>query len=265
MTDEQIKSLMSLFKMENKLKPRKKLEMAIELGVRGKWHYRIRHLPLFAATFAFSLDLGILGGRPGASTHLPLLAATFTFSQSLGILGGRPGASTYLIGVQEDKVFYLDPHEVQQEVSVNKFLDQEVTVESLEEFKSEIGVIGFGPFDLFLAKTMIKQGHLISEASRSDHSAIAGNLGVYFIRQMEEFLGLEHDVILICTSIMSVSKVVNSIPFHYLKRPTLFADVLSVKEHPRQILLQEFPEDSDLGVHASYVWTRKWERRVERS
>lgn len=46
--------------------------------------------------------------------YLPLLAATFTFPQSLGILGGRPGASTYLVGVQDDKVFYLDPHEVQQ-------------------------------------------------------------------------------------------------------------------------------------------------------
>lgn len=46
--------------------------------------------------------------------YLPLLAATFTFPQSLGILGGRPGASTYIIGVQDDKAFYLDPHEVQQ-------------------------------------------------------------------------------------------------------------------------------------------------------
>nr|GEW93570.1 bifunctional chorismate mutase/prephenate dehydrogenase T-protein [Tanacetum cinerariifolium] len=85
---------------------------------------------------------------------------------------------------------------------------------------------------------MIKQGHLISATSRSYHYAIAGNLGVHFIRHMEEFLGLEHDVILICTSIMSLSEVVKSIPFHCLKRPTLFADVLSIKEHPRQILLQ---------------------------
>ncbi|KAI3696291.1 hypothetical protein L1987_79303 [Smallanthus sonchifolius] len=52
--------------------------------------------------------------------YLPLLAATFTFPQSLGILGGRPGASTYLVGVQDDKVFYLDPHEVQQAVNISK-------------------------------------------------------------------------------------------------------------------------------------------------
>ncbi|KAK9063671.1 hypothetical protein SSX86_017542 [Deinandra increscens subsp. villosa] len=52
--------------------------------------------------------------------YLPFLAATFTFPQSLGILGGRPGASTYLIGVQDDKVFYLDPHDVQQTVNISK-------------------------------------------------------------------------------------------------------------------------------------------------
>ncbi|KAI7728619.1 hypothetical protein M8C21_028658 [Ambrosia artemisiifolia] len=52
--------------------------------------------------------------------YLPTLVATFTFPQSLGILGGRPGASTYLIGVQDDKVFYLDPHDVQQAVNISK-------------------------------------------------------------------------------------------------------------------------------------------------
>lgn len=46
--------------------------------------------------------------------YLPLLCATFKFPQSLGILGGRPGASTYIVGVQDEKAFYLDPHEVQQ-------------------------------------------------------------------------------------------------------------------------------------------------------
>ncbi|MFS8012928.1 putative arogenate dehydrogenase (NADP(+)) [Helianthus anomalus] len=106
-----------------------------------------------------------------------------------------------------------------------------------------IGIIGFGPFSQFLTKTMIKQGHIVRATSRSDYSA---HLGANFFRDMEEFMGVEHDVIMICTSILSVSEVVKSIPFHCLKKPTLFADVLSVKEHPRQILLQEVPEDSDV-------------------
>ncbi|XP_023732037.1 arogenate dehydrogenase 1, chloroplastic [Lactuca sativa] len=107
----------------------------------------------------------------------------------------------------------------------------------------KIGIIGFGTFAQFLAKTMIKQGHLIRATSRSDYS---GFPSVHFFRDMEEFMGLEHDVILICTSIVSVSQVVKSIPFHRLKKPLLFADVLSVKEHPRKLLLQEAPQDSDL-------------------
>lgn len=45
--------------------------------------------------------------------YVPALRATFTFPQSLGIMGGRPGASTYIVGVQDEKAFYLDPHEVQ--------------------------------------------------------------------------------------------------------------------------------------------------------
>ncbi|VVB03319.1 unnamed protein product [Arabis nemorensis] len=52
--------------------------------------------------------------------YIPSLIATFAFPQSLGILGGKPGASTYIVGVQEDKGFYLDPHDVQQVVTVNK-------------------------------------------------------------------------------------------------------------------------------------------------
>ncbi|XP_061359700.1 cysteine protease ATG4-like isoform X2 [Gastrolobium bilobum] len=51
--------------------------------------------------------------------YIPLLQSTFKFSQSLGILGGKPGASTYIIGVQNEKAFYLDPHDVQPVVNIN--------------------------------------------------------------------------------------------------------------------------------------------------
>ncbi|XP_058110611.1 cysteine protease ATG4B-like isoform X2 [Magnolia sinica] len=50
--------------------------------------------------------------------YIPLLRETFTFPQSLGILGGKPGASTYIVGVQDDKAIYLDPHEVQPAVDI---------------------------------------------------------------------------------------------------------------------------------------------------
>nr|KYP38011.1 Cysteine protease ATG4 [Cajanus cajan] len=45
--------------------------------------------------------------------YIPLLHSTFKFPQSLGVMGGKPGASTYIIGVQNEKAFYLDPHDVQ--------------------------------------------------------------------------------------------------------------------------------------------------------
>ncbi|KAK9287969.1 hypothetical protein L1049_016414 [Liquidambar formosana] len=52
--------------------------------------------------------------------YIPSLGATFTFPQSLGILGGKPGASTYIVGVQDEKAFYLDPHEVQPVVDISR-------------------------------------------------------------------------------------------------------------------------------------------------
>ncbi|XP_019413861.1 PREDICTED: cysteine protease ATG4-like isoform X1 [Lupinus angustifolius] len=51
--------------------------------------------------------------------YVPLLQSTFKFPQSLGILGGKPGASTYIIGVQNEKAFYLDPHDVHPVVNIN--------------------------------------------------------------------------------------------------------------------------------------------------
>lgn len=57
-------------------------------------------------------------------------------------------------------------------------------------------------------------------------------------RDMGAFLESDNEVIMISTSILSLSRVVESIPFNCLKRPTLFVDVLSVKEHPKDVLLR---------------------------
>ncbi|KAK7387485.1 hypothetical protein VNO78_28329 [Psophocarpus tetragonolobus] len=110
----------------------------------------------------------------------------------------------------------------------------------------KIGIVGFGNFGQFLAKTMIKQGHTLSATSRSDYSDLCFQMGIHFYRDVSEFVSSDLDVILLCTSILSLSEVVGSLPLSSLKRPTLFVDVLSVKEHPRDLLLRVLPEDSDI-------------------
>ncbi|XLR30001.1 hypothetical protein S83_057901, partial [Arachis hypogaea] len=103
----------------------------------------------------------------------------------------------------------------------------------------KIGIVGFGTFGQFLAKTMIKQGHTLTATSRTDYSQHSLQPGIQFFRDVNEFLEADNDVILICTSIISLSGVLDSMPISSLKRSsTLFVDVLSVKEHPRELLLR---------------------------
>ncbi|KAJ1417731.1 Prephenate dehydrogenase [Sesbania bispinosa] len=110
----------------------------------------------------------------------------------------------------------------------------------------KIGIVGFGTFGQFLAKTMIKQGHTLAATSRSDYSELCLQMGIHFFRDVSEFLDADMDVILLCTSILSLSEVVGSMPLTRLKRPTLFVDVLSVKEYPRNLLLRVLPEEADI-------------------
>ncbi|KAK8598108.1 hypothetical protein V6N13_095499 [Hibiscus sabdariffa] len=110
----------------------------------------------------------------------------------------------------------------------------------------KVGIVGFGTFGQFLAKTMIKQGHTIRATSRTDHSHLCHQLGVSFFRDTLSFLEADNDVILLSTSILSLSEVLRSMPLHCLKRRTLFVDVLSVKEYPRNLLLQVLPEAMDV-------------------
>ncbi|KAM1577562.1 hypothetical protein EV2_040694 [Malus domestica] len=62
----------------------------------------------------------VLGLEKVNPRYIPSLRATFTFPQSLGIMGGKPGVSTYIIGVQDEKALYLDPHEVQPVINIRR-------------------------------------------------------------------------------------------------------------------------------------------------
>lgn len=112
--------------------------------------------------------------------------------------------------------------------------------------KLNIGIYGFGNFGQFLAKTMAKK-HQVRATSRTDYSVEAKQLGCEFYSsttQLEEFFtGL--DVVILCVSILSFEDVVSAIPSHLLEN-VVIVDVLSVKTHPKQILLTKAPASSSI-------------------
>ncbi|CAG8456849.1 3426_t:CDS:10, partial [Diversispora eburnea] len=61
------------------------------------------------------------------------LKKLFSFPQFLGIAGGRPGRSLYFVAVQDDELYYLDPHFVRPAINLNK-----VTEFPIEDYHSTI-------------------------------------------------------------------------------------------------------------------------------
>ncbi|CAI9787390.1 unnamed protein product [Fraxinus pennsylvanica] len=112
--------------------------------------------------------------------------------------------------------------------------------------KLKIAIIGFGNFGQFLAKAFIRQGHTVFAHSRSDYSSIAQSLGAVFFFDTHDLCEEHPDVILLCTSIISTESVLKSLPIQRLRRNTLFVDVLSVKEFPKNIFLQYLPSHFDI-------------------
>lgn len=110
----------------------------------------------------------------------------------------------------------------------------------------KIAIVGFGNFGQFLAKTIIRQGHKVLAYSRSDYYDVAQKMGVIYFSDVEALCEEHPEVILFCTSILSTEKVLRSFPFQRLMRNTLFVDVLSVKEFPRNLFLQKLPLDFDI-------------------
>lgn len=109
-----------------------------------------------------------------------------------------------------------------------------------------IGIYGFGNFGQFLAKTMAKH-HNVRATSRTDYTVEATQLGCTFYSStsaLEAFFdGL--DVVILCVSILSFESVVKSLPSHLLEK-LVVVDVLSVKTHPKQILLETLPASASI-------------------
>ncbi|XP_060202172.1 arogenate dehydrogenase 2, chloroplastic-like [Lycium barbarum] len=112
--------------------------------------------------------------------------------------------------------------------------------------KLKIAIIGFGNFGQFIAKAFIQQGHIVLAHSRTDYSHVAQSLNVNFFKDPSDLCEQHPDIILLCTSINSLERVIHSLPIQKLKRNTLFVDVLSVKEFPKNMFLQSLPQEFDI-------------------
>jgi len=133
-----------------------------------------------------------------------------------------------------------------------------VRMEKLEALRSRpltIGVVGFGRFGQFIAKTFSEHGRVVA-TSRSDYTDLANGMGVTYIplSDPEAFLDEGLDVIVLATSIVSFEGTVKNLAPHLknhiekrnLNRGPLIVDVLSVKDYPRQILLDQLPIECDI-------------------
>lgn len=117
-----------------------------------------------------------------------------------------------------------------------------------------IGIIGFGRFGQFIGKSFAKYGNVIG-TSRSDYTKIASEMGAKYIplSNLEEFaMEDDMDVIVIAVSIVSFEDTVKELVPHLQKRLKekgscpLIVDVLSVKEHARNVLLKHLPQECDI-------------------
>ncbi|XP_022714796.1 arogenate dehydrogenase 2, chloroplastic-like [Durio zibethinus] len=110
----------------------------------------------------------------------------------------------------------------------------------------KIAIVGFGNFGQFLSKTFRRHHHTLLAHSRTDYTDVANQLGVSFYSDPNDLFEQHPDVVLLSTSILSTETLLQQLPFQRLRRNTLFVDVLSVKEFPRNLFLKYLPSDFDI-------------------
>jgi arogenate dehydrogenase (NADP+), plant len=108
-----------------------------------------------------------------------------------------------------------------------------------------IAIVGFGNFGQFLGKTFSAQGHRVVGQSRGDYEAAAAAIGCDYVRDPNTLMDRDPDVVVLCTSIMSLSSVLAAFPVERLAG-RLVVDVLSVKVYPHDLLTQILPQSADI-------------------
>ena len=144
----------------------------------------------------------------------------------------------------------------QREAELARML-ADIRKDKLEALRSKpltIGIVGFGRFGQFIAQTFTRHAKVVV-TSRSDYAETAKEIGVTYVPLSDPatFLEEDLDVILIACSIVSFQPTIKKFaPYiqNYIDKNNgkgpLVVDVLSVKEHPREIMLKELPSNCDI-------------------
>lgn len=61
-----------------------------------------------------------LGMKSVQPEYLDIIRSFFDCKLNVGILGGRPGEAYYLIGIQDQYLIFLDPHNTQRAIPANR-------------------------------------------------------------------------------------------------------------------------------------------------
>jgi len=169
------------------------------------------------------------------------------------MINESPSENSRTVKAQPGKIEELK----QREEALTRLL-LAVRTEKLNALRSRpltIGIVGFGRFGQFIARAFTKYGRVVA-TSRSDYTELAKGMDVTYVKLSDPaaFLDQDLDVIVLATSIVSFEDTVRNLSTHikaYIEktannRGPLIVDVLSVKEYPRQILLDLLPKESDI-------------------
>jgi exosome complex component RRP43 len=191
-------------------------------------------LPRFRYTFYLDFLAPELDDRTQNALHHLREQSDF-----VRILGSYP-AKSQLIGPVRSAIDSLEKMPVTREFPSNPIIDKN------KKEPLKIGIIGFGKFGQFLGKTFAKNNHVYC-VDKDDMSAVAKELGCtyYPLYDLNSFSKLDLDVIVLSVSIISFEDVLRMLPKDMLKGK-LIADVLSVKVHAKETMLDMLPSDCDI-------------------
>jgi prephenate dehydrogenase len=114
------------------------------------------------------------------------------------------------------------------------------------------GIVGFGKFGQYLAKTLVKHAE-IAAVDTDDVSSAAAELGVSFFPSfdLKSFMARPMDVIILNVPILSFEEVLRSLSPRDLKGK-LLVDVLTVKAMPKALMKELFDDQSEVDIISSH-------------